>query len=82
VLKRIELNQTSRQPTREFTPDNGATGNAKTPYRAGWTKQFPAVVSFEVRRQLEKDHPHLTDSRRGAIQEILGSHTRSLRSMA
>lgn len=41
--------------------------------RAGQNRH-PALVSFEIRRQLDHDYSHLSNSQRGAIEEVLSSH--------
>jgi conjugative relaxase-like TrwC/TraI family protein len=38
--------------------------------------RYPAVVSFETRRDIEKEHSHLSNSQRAAVEEILSSRDR------
>ncbi|MGH8276818.1 MAG: ATP-dependent DNA helicase, partial [Steroidobacteraceae bacterium] len=40
--------------------------------RAG-QKQHAAIASFETRREIERDHPHLSESQRQAVEQILSS---------
>jgi ATP-dependent exoDNAse (exonuclease V) alpha subunit len=40
--------------------------------RAG-QKQHPAIASFETRREIEKENPHLSESQRVAVEQILSS---------
>jgi ATP-dependent exoDNAse (exonuclease V) alpha subunit len=40
--------------------------------RAG-QNQHAALASFETRREIEKDHPHLSESQRAAVEQILAS---------
>jgi len=40
--------------------------------RAG-RNQYPALASFETRREIEKSHSHLSGSQRGAVEQILVS---------
>jgi conjugative relaxase-like TrwC/TraI family protein len=35
--------------------------------------QYPALVRLGLRREIEHDHPHLSNSQRAAVQEILNS---------
>ena len=32
-----------------------------------------ALASFDTRREIEKDHPHLSESQRAAVEQILSS---------
>ena len=40
--------------------------------REGQNK-YTALTSFETRREMEKDHPHLSPSQRAAVEQILAS---------
>jgi signal recognition particle GTPase len=40
--------------------------------REGQNK-YAALTSFETRREIEKDHPHLNQSQRAAVEQILAS---------
>jgi conjugative relaxase-like TrwC/TraI family protein len=35
--------------------------------------KYGALVSFDTRREIEKDHPHLSQSQRAAVEQILAS---------
>ena len=37
---------------------------------------YPALTSFETRRQIEQEYPHLSNSQRAAVEEILSSRDR------
>jgi conjugative relaxase-like TrwC/TraI family protein len=73
----IELERQPGQSRREFTTNEMIhleRENVRL-MQAG-QNQYPALVSFEIRRQLEEHYPHLSNSQRGAVNEILGSHDR------
>lgn len=43
-------------------------------FMRGGQNRHPALVSFEIRRQLDHDYSHLSNSQRGAVEEVLSSH--------
>src|SRR5579864_5677962 len=73
----IELGPRPGHPTREFTTREMIQLERENirSMQAG-QHQYPALVSFEIRRRLDEHHPQLSNSQRAAIQEILGSHDR------
>jgi conjugative relaxase-like TrwC/TraI family protein len=76
--KRVEAREfieaSHRAPGRAFTTGEmiGYERDTISAMRAG-QKQHAAIASFETRREIEKEHPHLSDSQRQAVEQILAS---------
>jgi conjugative relaxase-like TrwC/TraI family protein len=68
----IEASQ--RAPGRAFTTGEmiGYERDTINAMREG-QKQHAALASFETRREIEKEHPHLSESQRQAVEQILSS---------
>ncbi len=63
-----------RAPGRAFTTGEmiGYERETIQAMRAG-QKQYAAIASFETRREIEKENPHLSESQRAAVEQILSS---------
>lgn len=76
--KRVEsgefIEASHRAPGRAFTTGEmiGYERDTINAMRAG-QKQHPAIVSFETRREIEREHAHLSQSQRQAVEQILAS---------
>jgi conjugative relaxase-like TrwC/TraI family protein len=76
--KRVEsrefIETSNRAPGRAFTTGEmiGYERDTISAMRAG-QKQHPAIASFETRREIEKENPHLSESQRAAVEQILSS---------
>ena len=76
--KRVEsgefIETSNRAPGRAFTTGEmlGYERDTIQAMRAG-QKQHAAIASFETRREIEKDHAHLSESQRQAVEQILSS---------
>ena len=76
--KRVEsrefIETTQRGPGRAFTTGEmiGYERDTINAMRAG-QKQHAAIVSFETRREIEREHVHLSQSQRQAVEQILSS---------
>jgi conjugative relaxase-like TrwC/TraI family protein len=68
------IETSNRGPGRAFTTGEmiGYERNTIEAMRAG-QKQHPAIASFETRREIEKENPHLSESQRAAVEQILSS---------
>lgn len=68
----IEIDK--RGPGRAFTTGEMLQYERETmqAMRAG-QNQHEALASFEIRREVEKEHPHLSASQRAAVEQILSS---------
>jgi conjugative relaxase-like TrwC/TraI family protein len=79
--KRVEsgefIETTHRGPGRAFTTGEmiGYERDTIRAMRAG-QKQHPAIASFDVRREIETENPHLSESQRAAVEQILASRDR------
>ncbi|MGH9688677.1 MAG: MobF family relaxase [Candidatus Acidiferrales bacterium] len=64
----------NRGPGRAFTTDEmiGYERDTIKAMREG-QKQHAPIASFETRREIERDHPHLSESQRQAVEQILSS---------
>jgi conjugative relaxase-like TrwC/TraI family protein len=64
----------NRAPGRAFTTGEmiGYERDTINAMRAG-QKQHAAIASFETRREIEKENPHLSESQRAAVEQILSS---------
>src|SRR6266568_187590 len=71
----LRTDQDGASPTRSFTT-NEMIGLERENIRLMRTaqNQYPVLVSFEMRRQIEHDSQHLSSSQRIAVSEILSSH--------
>jgi conjugative relaxase-like TrwC/TraI family protein len=70
----IEMGQQPGQTRREFTTSEMIHLERDTiRLMQQGQNQHPAVVRFELRREVEYEHPHLSNSQRGAVEEILSS---------
>lgn len=76
--KRVECGEfieaSHRAPGRAFTTGEmiGYERDTINAMRVG-QKQHPAIVSFETRREIEREHAHLSQSQRQAVEQILAS---------
>jgi conjugative relaxase-like TrwC/TraI family protein len=76
--KRVEAGEfietSNRAPGRAFTTGEmiGYERDTINAMREG-QKQHAPIASFETRREIEKDHPHLSESQRQAVEQILAS---------
>lgn len=76
--KRVESHEfietSHRSSGRAFTTGEmiGYERDTINAMRAG-QKQHAAIVSFETRREIEREHPHLSQSQRQAVEQILSS---------
>ncbi|MFZ0335925.1 MAG: MobF family relaxase [Candidatus Acidiferrales bacterium] len=70
----IEAEKKTGAPGRAFTTREMVGYERDTIHmmRAGQNKHT-ALASFEARREIEKDHPHLSESQRAAVEQILAS---------
>jgi conjugative relaxase-like TrwC/TraI family protein len=70
----IGVEQKTNAPSRAFTTEEmiGYEKETIQMMREGQNK-YAAVASFEMRREIEKDHPRLSQSQRAAIEQILAS---------
>jgi conjugative relaxase-like TrwC/TraI family protein len=68
------IETSNRGPGRAFTTGEmiGYERNTIEAMRAG-QKQHPAIARFETRREIEKENPHLSESQRAAVEQILSS---------
>jgi conjugative relaxase-like TrwC/TraI family protein len=79
--KRVQAGEfieaSNRGPGRAFTTGEmiGYERDTIRAMRAG-QKQHPAIASFDVRREIEKENPHLSESQRAAVEQILSSRDR------
>jgi conjugative relaxase-like TrwC/TraI family protein len=76
--KRVQAGEfieaSNRAPGRAFTTGEmiGYERDTINAMRAG-QKQHSALASFETRREIEKENPHLSESQRAAVEQILAS---------
>jgi len=70
----IEAGRKTGAPGRAFTTREMIEYERDTIHvmRTGQNK-YTALASFEARREIEKDHPHLSQSQRAAVEQILAS---------
>ncbi len=70
----IEAEKKTGAPGRAFTTREmiGYERDTINTMRAG-QNQHAAIASFEARREIETDHPHLNQSQRAAVEQILSS---------
>ncbi len=70
----IGVEKKAGAPGREFTTREMVDYEHRTiqAMRAG-QNQHAVLVSFEMRREIEKEHPHLSESQRTAVEQILAS---------
>jgi conjugative relaxase-like TrwC/TraI family protein len=70
----IEVEKKTGAPGRAFTTGEmiGYERNTIEAMRAG-QKQHAAIASFETRREIDKGNPHLSESQRAAVEQILSS---------
>ena len=70
----IGVEKKAGAPGREFTTREMVDYERRTiqAMRAG-QNQHAALASFEMRREIEKEHPHLSESQRTAVEQILAS---------
>jgi conjugative relaxase-like TrwC/TraI family protein len=68
------IETSNRGPGRAFTTGEmiGYERETIQAMRAG-QKQHAAIASFETRREVEKENPHLSESQRAAVEQILSS---------
>ncbi|MGH9711887.1 MAG: MobF family relaxase [Candidatus Acidiferrales bacterium] len=68
------IETSDRAPGRAFTTGEmiGYERDTIETMREG-QKQHAPIASFETRREIEKDHPHLSESQRQAVEQILSS---------
>jgi conjugative relaxase-like TrwC/TraI family protein len=68
------IETSNRGPGRAFTTGEmiGYERNTIEAMRAG-QKQHAAIANFETRREIEKENPHLSESQRAAVEQILSS---------
>jgi conjugative relaxase-like TrwC/TraI family protein len=68
------IETSNRGPCRAFTTGEmiGYERDTISVMRAG-QKQHAAIASFETRREIEKENPHLSDSQHAAVEQILSS---------
>src|SRR5437016_12601838 len=70
----IEVEKQSGGPGRAFTTEEMIGYERETiQMMRERQNEYPALASFETRRESEKDHPHLNQSQRAAIEQILAS---------
>src|SRR5713101_2147580 len=76
--KRVQAGEfietSNRAPDRAFTTEEMIHYERDTIHamRAGQNQHAP-IASFETRRKIEQDHPHLSESQRAAVDQILSS---------
>jgi len=70
----IEAEKKTGAPGRAFTTREmiGYERDTINTMRAG-QNQHAAIASFEARKEIETDHPHLSQSQRAAVEQILSS---------
>src|SRR5437763_4040448 len=70
----IEVEKQSGGPSRAFTTEEmiGYERETIQMMREG-QKEYPALASFETRREIDNHHPHLSQSQRVAVEQILAS---------
>jgi conjugative relaxase-like TrwC/TraI family protein len=70
----IEVEKQSGGPSRTFTTEEMIGWERETiqMMREG-QNEYPALVSFETRREIDNHHPHLSQSQRVAVEQILAS---------
>jgi conjugative relaxase-like TrwC/TraI family protein len=70
----IEVGKQSGRPSRAFTTEEMIGYERETIHmmREG-QNEYPALASFETRREIDNYHPHLSKSQRVAVEQILGS---------
>ena len=70
----IEVARKTDAPSRAFTTQEMIECERDTirAMREGQNKHAP-VVSFNTRKEIEKNHPHLSQSQRAAVEQILAS---------
>jgi conjugative relaxase-like TrwC/TraI family protein len=71
----IEREQKASSPGRAFTTQEMLDYERDTiQVMRDRQKKHDALVSSDTRRETEKDHPHLSESQRTAVDQILSSH--------
>src|SRR2546429_7952673 len=70
----IEVEKQSGGPSRTFTTGEmiGYERETIQMMREG-QNEYPALASFETRREIDNHHPHLSQSQRVAVEQILAS---------
>jgi conjugative relaxase-like TrwC/TraI family protein len=70
----IEVRKQSGRPSRTFTTEEmiGYERETVQIMRDG-QNEYPALASFETRREIDSHHPHLSQSQRAAVEQILAS---------
>jgi ATP-dependent exoDNAse (exonuclease V) alpha subunit len=70
----IEARKQSGGPSRAFTTEEmiGYERETIQMMREG-QNEYPALASFETRREIDNHHPHLSQSQRVAVEQILAS---------
>jgi conjugative relaxase-like TrwC/TraI family protein len=70
----IEARKQSGRPSRTFTTEEiiGYERETIQMMREGQT-EYPALASFETRREIDNHHPHLSQSQRVGVEQILAS---------
>ena len=70
----IEAEKRSGGPSRAFTTEEmiGYERDTIQMMREG-QNEYPALASFETRREIDNHHPHLSQSQRVAVEQILAS---------
>jgi conjugative relaxase-like TrwC/TraI family protein len=70
----IEVEKKSGGPSRAFTTEEmiGYERETIQMMREG-QNEYPALASFETRREIDNHHPHLSQSQRVAVEQILES---------
>ncbi|HEV2222505.1 MAG TPA: MobF family relaxase [Candidatus Acidoferrales bacterium] len=70
----IEVEKRADEPGRSFTTEEMINYERDTiqVMREGQNK-YSAIADFETRREIEREHPHLSDSQRRAVEQILTS---------
>src|SRR5438874_9275901 len=70
----IEVEKQSGGPSRAFTTEEmiGYERETIQMMREG-QNEYPALASFETRREIDNYHPHLSQSQRVAVEQILAS---------
>src|SRR6266478_3488090 len=70
----IEVEEHSSGPSRAFTTEEmiGYERETIQMMREG-QNEYPALASFETRREIDNHHPHLSQSQRVAVEQILAS---------
>ncbi|HEV2222224.1 MAG TPA: MobF family relaxase [Candidatus Acidoferrales bacterium] len=70
----IEVEKKTSEPGRSFTTEEMINYERDTiqVMREGQNK-YSAIAGFETRREIEREHPHLSDSQRRAVEQTLAS---------